>query len=520
MRDICKLSRSRFAASCCVLFRHVFHIMEGGSDGSDEERLFYGTVREYTIFLLTFIILYVVSYCLINIFRQRRDDIAQDIEDDWVYRISLWLCTFTLSVSIGAALLLPVSIVSNELLLMYRSSYYVKWLNSSLIHGLWNLIFLGSYLSLFVAIPFAYFFIESEGFAGSKKGIKARIYETFVVLGLLVIVVTSIVWVALGIVNSEYVFGPENEDGLWLPYLPFIYSCISCIGVFTLLIFTPVGLTRMFTVLEKYVVKPQFLSDIDAELYIIKMERQIINKKMKQTVRKRSTGVIPNGTGIQNGGSRSNVDHEESYKQLDEMEQEKKKLERRRDASSWQRNLVYPLCFLVLLLLTAISMAMVALNFLSLLFVDEALPMRASEVVIGKVSSSIMGKFGAVLEIILIFYLMAASLMGFYSLPWFAKLTPIVKNTPMTQVIANCVVLLVLSSALPVLARMLGITTFDLMGEFGRFDWLGNLHLIIIYNLWFEVATAVCLMKKLTAAVREALFERFKKPWKKLKSLV
>jgi hypothetical protein len=65
-----------------------------------------------------------------------------------------------------------------------------------------------------------------------------------------------------------------------------------------------------------------------------------------------------------------------------------------------------------------------------------------------------------------------------------------------------------------------GITTFDLMGEFGRFNWLGNLQLILLYNLWFEVASAVCLMKKLTAAVREALFERFKKPWKKLKSLV
>jgi hypothetical protein len=32
-------------------------------------------------------------------------------------------------------------------------------------------------------------------------------------------------------------------------------------------------------------------------------------------------------------------------------------------------------------------------------------------------------------------YLMAASLMGFYSLPWFAKLVPVVKNTPMTQVL-------------------------------------------------------------------------------------
>ena len=35
--------------------------------------------------------------------------------------------------------------------------------------GMWNQIFLGSYMSLFVAIPFAYFFMESEGFAGSRK---------------------------------------------------------------------------------------------------------------------------------------------------------------------------------------------------------------------------------------------------------------------------------------------------------------------------------------------------------------
>ena len=42
--------------------------------------------------------------------------------------------------------------------------------NSSIfISGMWNQIFLGSYISLFVAMPFAYFFTESEGFAGSRK---------------------------------------------------------------------------------------------------------------------------------------------------------------------------------------------------------------------------------------------------------------------------------------------------------------------------------------------------------------
>ena len=48
---------------------------------------------------------------------------------------SLWLCTFTLAVSGGAVLLLPMSIVANEALHSFPNSYYLKWVNSSLIHG-------------------------------------------------------------------------------------------------------------------------------------------------------------------------------------------------------------------------------------------------------------------------------------------------------------------------------------------------------------------------------------------------
>jgi LMBR1-like membrane protein len=82
---------------------------------------------------------------------------------------SLWLCTFSLAVAAGGVLLLPISIMSNEVLLHYPKSYYMQWLNSSLIQGLWNHIFLFSNLSLFVLLPFAYLFTESEGFAGHRK---------------------------------------------------------------------------------------------------------------------------------------------------------------------------------------------------------------------------------------------------------------------------------------------------------------------------------------------------------------
>ena len=45
-----------------------------------------------------------------------------------------------MTVSIGAVLLLPFSIICNEVLLRYPRSYYIKWLNDALIHG--NLILL------------------------------------------------------------------------------------------------------------------------------------------------------------------------------------------------------------------------------------------------------------------------------------------------------------------------------------------------------------------------------------------
>lgn len=112
-----------------------------------------------------------------------------------LFLCSLWLCTFSLAVAIGAGLLLPISIASNEVLLLYPKSYYVKWLNSSLIYGLWNYIFLFSNLALFVFLPFAYLFAESSGFFGHRSGLVARAYETMVVFSLLAFIVLGITFI-------------------------------------------------------------------------------------------------------------------------------------------------------------------------------------------------------------------------------------------------------------------------------------------------------------------------------------
>ncbi|XP_068405866.1 limb region 1 protein homolog isoform X2 [Eschrichtius robustus] len=475
--------------------------MEGQDEVSAREQHFHSQVRESTICFLLFAILYIVSYFIITRYKRKSDE--QEDEDAIVNRISLFLSTFTLAVSAGAVLLLPFSIISNEILLSFPQNYYIQWLNGSLIHGLWNLASLFSNLCLFVLMPFAFFFLESEGFAGLKKtkvkgenqlkegyekGIRARILETLVMLILLALLILGIVWVASALIDNDAA-SMESLYDLWEFYLPYLYSCISLMGCLLLLLCTPVGLSRMFTVMGQLLVKPAILEDLDEQIYIITLEEEALQRRLN--------------------GLSSSVEHNitELEQELDNVKTLKTKLERRKKASAWERNLVYPAVMVLLLIETSISVLLVACNILCLLVDETAMPKGTRGPGIGNASLSAFGFVGAALEIILIFYLMVSSVVGFYSLRFFGNFIPKKDDTTMTKIIGNCVSILVLSSALPVMSRTLGITRFDLLGDFGRFNWLGNFYIVLSYNLLFAIMTTLCLVRKFTSAVREELFK-------------
>lgn len=63
-----------------------------------------------------------------------------------------------------------------------------------------------------------------------------------------------------------------------------------------------------------------------------------------------------------------------------------------------------------------------------------------------------------------------------------------------------------------ILFILTGITRFDLLGDFGRFNWLGNFYIVLSYNLLFAVVTTLCLVRKFTSAVREELFKALGNP--------
>ncbi|KAK4320224.1 hypothetical protein Pmani_008915 [Petrolisthes manimaculis] len=292
-------------------------------------------------------------------------------------------------------------------------------------------------------------------------------------------------------------------------YLPFLYSLISCLGVLMLLLCTPVGLAHLFTAMGRLMVKPGFLRDLAEEHHAAMLREDALARTLARP-------LVPHARPITRSLA-ATPSEEEVLNLYHEARRRRLKLEKRRRVGIFQRTLAYPLALLLLLALTGTAVVIVGLNTLQLLVGIKALPLASAPAILGEAQQgkrivllSVLGPVGAALEVVLILYLIAASLLGCYSLPLVARIRPRPHDTPMVHVIANCVVVLMLSSALPLLARTLGITNFDLLGDFGKISWLGNFWIVLGYNVLFATAAAWCLVKKFTATIRHEIYIRFK----------
>lgn len=415
-------------------YYHPFLI--GDEDSYDETqengKEFYTIVRTHVIYSITILLLYALSYYLISRFSRNKDEFRLDIEEYKPYRISTWICAFTLAISMAAFLLLPVSIITNE----------VSWTDDdktkrSLLDGMWKYVFLFSNLSLFFLLPFAYFLPEAEGFSGSRRGMSSRLRETFVLLMIVTIIALGLTYTVcclffgigcLPATNNYY----HQLLTVWR-YLPFLYSCISFIGTLLLLLCTPLGISHLFSVLH-----------------------------YMETIQKTRR--------------------------------------------------LYTALFIALLGLAGYSIILVIFNSFQLLVGFRPLPL-SGKIIMSEEETSLDiytkdehreqeelyksdGPIMAFLDIVMILYLWCASLCGLYNLPGLCCLRPRKNDTSFNQIIGNCTILCLLSSALPLLSKTLGMTNFDLVADFGRVEWLGNLYIVLLYNFVFFVSTIVCLIGK------------------------
>uniref|UniRef100_A0A672L3F9 Limb development membrane protein 1-like n=1 Tax=Sinocyclocheilus grahami TaxID=75366 RepID=A0A672L3F9_SINGR len=235
-------------------------------DVTVREQLFHDRVRETIICVLLFICLYILSHFILTHFKKN----AEFVTGKFIVTPGPSAVVWLHAVQSFKAHLQLLSICWSAQPDMVMLLHFPK----NALFGLWNLVFLFSNLSLVFLMPFAYFFTESEGFAGSKKGIMARVYETAVMLLLLSLLVLGIVWVASALIHHNT--ARESLYDLWEYYLPHLYSGISLFGVLLLLLCTPFGLSRMFSVTGSLLVKPR-VGGQDPSLILIKAAFYLVN---------------------------------------------------------------------------------------------------------------------------------------------------------------------------------------------------------------------------------------------------
>ncbi|RCN37386.1 LMBR1-like region [Ancylostoma caninum] len=576
-----------------------------------QEREFHEFVRQQIICLIIFITLYLLSYWIISLFKSKSDNdsLYSGDEDYFVYRISVWMCSASLAISIGSIALLPFSVVSSELLQRYPDNYYLQWMSWSLINSLWNYVFALSNLSLFVLLPFSYFFIESQGFSKNKNGIMQRVYETLAVCALLIVVILCLADVVLTLISSSV-----SLISITSVNLPLIYSFVSFAGVMLLLLLTPIGFAKMFGIVGEMTMNSISIPDQD-DIVVNRLEKyckeraEATNKYGKNNnikingfdglspfyspashgyspLRFRPTRMSPNGihgagdcgdpyylfsssvyghspvsnasfssigangdcdisfpekhqetngwskqcdsNGWANGSTRSGVVSSQIFSSRCRIRGILRKVKisgvvwsdeglrthfwtplhqkSLRWCQQFTRIVKYPAIVISLLALTGISLLMVVINSLKLMFGFRSLPVYAQYMEVHTRHS--LGIAGVIIESITIMYVMATSLTGLYSMPFVRALRPRRRRTSLTVIIINCSLILVLSSALPVLANTLGITSFDLLGAYSSLKWLSNFKLVLAYNVLFAAATIVCVFSKITSPVRKQILKR------------
>ncbi|EFP02355.1 hypothetical protein GCK72_010168 [Caenorhabditis remanei] len=224
----------------------------------DREKEFHNYVRQQIICMWLFMLLYLFAFWLISRLKRKteREALYAGEEDYFVYRVSVWISSTATATSIGSLTLLPFSVIGVEMLQLYDGNYYLQWLSYSLIGALWHYVFVLSNVSLFVLLPFSYFFIESQGFSTTNIGncTTQRVYEAMAISFLFAFVLLCLAEIVLTILDY-----PVSFLSITSVNLPLIYSCVSFIGALLLLISTPYGFAKMFSLAREFLVTEEVL---------------------------------------------------------------------------------------------------------------------------------------------------------------------------------------------------------------------------------------------------------------------
>lgn len=185
------------------------HFMEYFDDGIDNQAdIFYNNVRAIVVVFLTVSFLLPLSYFAV-ISRQKINKPWLSKDDASAHRFVVAICTFSLTVSAIMIFMLPLSILANEVLIVFPQSYYVQWINAELLQNFFAFT-TTTFKCLCVLMPFSLFFLLSHGAHKGRNAVSSRLFCAFLYL-LFSYVATFGVLSTLS-ATSLLILDPPNDD--------------------------------------------------------------------------------------------------------------------------------------------------------------------------------------------------------------------------------------------------------------------------------------------------------------------
>ena len=182
-------------------------------------------------------------------------------------------------------------------------------------------------------------------------------------------------------------------------YLAHSYSFISFLGVLMLLICTPLGFARLFTVIGDLVIKPTFMRNVEEEFLAAKFEEDNLKRKLSEYEVNKHVVMAPVTVAVDGLNRRTTLKNGEVLAHyqtaLKEVSSRRAALDRARKTPAWRRILGYPLVMMVLLTLTALALLCVVTNLGQIMAGLRTLPLPAKKNPEEDLGSTSLSSFGA-----------------------------------------------------------------------------------------------------------------------------
>ena len=459
-------------------FQIIDDILHSRQD-SQEEITFNSTTRDIILISCVCMIIYSLMLKQIHHYLHKKELSQRHIDERIIRTVSAHACAFSLTTTLFFIIILPVSMISNEILLAAtacknkhkyceNSSWYLQWLSTELFSTLWTCISISSIISSFVFLPFCYFFLESEATISKTTRISDESQNTFHVkkthqqddrdryinyiqhlcnrfLQTLVIFVLF-----FGILALLTAIFTQFRDIWRLPNL--FFEGFTVINLFLLLISAPQGFRNMFEKAQQLLEKPIYSLKKESTIFLIQTEIDSLERKLEMK-----------------------PDEEIKLKLKNLMS---KKSIFIKNVSFWKK-LVYPLVVLMLIILPIFSILISGYHVLEILYTEKIKTIKNTNWMtmlffnlleklyfldgrkqsgnkkLGVSGLSFFGPIGTIVEALLVPYLYISSVYGFYTWAVFKKLRPVKSESSLHLMIINSFIVLSLSSALPLLCRIL-----------------------------------------------------------------